>query len=418
MARGRALFFLHKQPYPPIDSTKFRVYRSVIEQLSDFQRDFFIVTWESANVESQRGLERLGNVQCHALPRWRLLFNILKRALSVRPWQTEMLFEPKIERRFHALLEDADVVYVHTLRLGRYLERLPERLRRKIILDMNDSFARHYLRSWRYYPFAQRLLVLLEGLKFKRYERKMVALFEHVTIIGHDDSSFVTASNRTQNQPVVLYPPVPVRQAIVTQRPLDGMVNLYFLGNLRYYPNREGIEWFLRTIWPLLHAQIPQTRLYIIGNVESRLYRRYRSREGIEWTGYCSDDDLEALLERMHVFVSPVRIGSGIQAKIIEALLTVKPVLAAAEATSWVRHFPDIAGLFRVRTTNPSAWVEAMREILAGYDQVCSEMCSERMRTFLVRTFGIDRAAEQYRAIAERIATSTPRDKQVRGNAH
>jgi hypothetical protein len=113
-----------------------------------------------------------------------------------------------------------------------------------------------------------------------------------------------------------------------------------------------------------------------------------------------------------------VRIGSGIQAKIIEALLTVKPVLAAAEATSWVRHFPDIAGLFRVRTTNPSAWVEAMREILAGYDQVCSEMCSERMRTFLVRTFGIDRAAEQYRAIAERIATSTPRDKQVRGNAH
>ncbi len=415
MARGRALFFLHKQPYPPTDSTKFRVYRSVIEQLSDFRRDFFIVTWESAHSESQRGLERLGTVQCHSLPRWRLLFNILKRAFSLRPWQTEMLYEPTIERRFHALVEDVDVVYVHTLRLGRYLERLPERLRRKIILDLNDSFARHYLRSWRYYPLAQRLLVLLEGLKFRRYERKMVALFEHVTIIGDDDSAFVATSNCTPSRLVVIYPPVPERQAMVAQREDDEAVNIYFLGNLRYYPNREGIEWFLRRIWPLLHTQMSKTRLYIIGKVEHRLYNRYGSLRGIEWTGYCPDDDLEALLERMHVFVSPVRIGSGIQAKIIEALFHGKPVLAAEEATTWVRHFPNIVGLYRVRSTNPRTWVEAMREILERYDRVCAELCSEQMRTVLVRNFGIERAAEQYRALVERITTTTPVDQQIRG---
>lgn len=201
MAKRRALIFLHKQPYPPSDSTKFRVYHSVIEQLAEYQRDVFIVTWEKANPAASAQLRSNGQFECYSLPLWQVCLNILKRAFSMRPWQVEMLYDPAIEQRFRALAEEADVIYVHTLRLGRYLEKLPLSLRRKVILDLNDSIARHYVRGWRSYPLALRLPVLLEGIKFRRYERAMVKRFEHVTIVGEDDCAYVAAGEEHKRRP-------------------------------------------------------------------------------------------------------------------------------------------------------------------------------------------------------------------------
>lgn len=407
MEKRRILFFLHKFPYPPADSTKFRVFHSVIEEFADFQRDFLIVTWEKTNSEARGRLERLGSISCRTLPRWRLVLNIVKRALSLRPWQVEMLYELSIEQQFRALIEDVDVVYVHTLRLGRYLEQLPEWLRRKIILDLNDSFARHYLRGWRAYPLALRLAILLEGFKFRRYERRMVRQFEHVTIVSEDDCARIMTEAPRQKRPVVTYASVPSRLPRVEQLASDGHVNLYFIGNYRYIPNRDGIEWFLTKIWPRLNAAIPSARLFLIGNAPPSLRKRYRKLPCIEWTGYLPDDELEALLDRMHIFISPVRIGAGIQGKIIEALFAGKPVIATEEAVFWVRNFPLLDELiFRAREL--STWKSALEKVFARYDELCVALRSEPIRSLLEHSFSIQSVGAQYRMLADAIIDRAP----------
>ncbi len=407
MAKPRVLVFLHKQPYPPSDSTKYRVYHSVLEELADYQRDVFIVTWEKANPTASVQLQLNGQFECYSLPLWRVCLNILKRAVSLRPWQVEMLYDPAIEQRFRALAEEADVIYVHTLRLGRYLEKLPPSLRRKVILDLNDSFAWHYVRGWRFYPLALRLPILLEGLKFRRYERAMVQRFEHVTIVGEDDRAYVAAGLEHQQQPVVINTAVPSRQSQPAQLDAEGELNLYFLGNYRYIPNRDGIEWFLGTVWPRLKEQIPRLRFYLIGNAPAALRRRYRMLDGIEWMGFLPDEHLDAVLERMHIFISPVRIGAGIQGKIIEALFAGKPVIAAEAATLWVRHFPILEGLI-FRASNLSSWKGAFDEILAHYDELCAKLRSEPVRTLLESSFSVQSVGVQYRRLADAIIGRTP----------
>jgi glycosyltransferase involved in cell wall biosynthesis len=402
MAKPRALVFLHKQPYPPSDSTKFRVYHSVIEQLAEYQRDVFIVTWEKANPAASAQLRTNGQYECYTLPLWRVFLNILKRAFSLRPWQVEMLYDPAIEQRFRALAEEADVIYVHTLRLGRYLEKLPLSLRRKVILDLNDSIARHYVRGWRSYPLALRLPVLLEGLKFRRYERAMVQRFEHVTIVGEDDRAYVAAVEEHQKWPVVIYTAVPSRQRYQALLDAEGELNLYFLGNYRYIPNREGIEWFLSKIWSRLKEQIPRLRFYLIGNAPASLRRRYRMLDGIEWMGFLSDEQLDAVLERMHIFISPVRIGAGIQGKIIEALFAGKPVIAAEAAMLWVRHFPALERFIFPANEVPS-WKGAIEHVLAHYDELCVELCSAPVRSLLERSFSVQSVGAQYRRLADAI---------------
>ncbi len=407
MAKRRALIFLHKQPYPPSDSTKFRVYHSVIEQLAEYQRDVFIVTWEKANPAASAQLRSNGQFECYSLPLWQVCLNILKRAFSMRPWQVEMLYDPAIEQRFRALAEEADVIYVHTLRLGRYLEKLPLSLRRKVILDLNDSIARHYVRGWRSYPLALRLPVLLEGIKFRRYERAMVKRFEHVTIVGEDDCAYVAAGEEHKRRPVVINTAVPSRQSYPAQLDADGELNLYFLGNFHYFPNHEGIEWFLGKVWPQLTAQIPRLRFYLIGDAPASLRRRFRALEGIEWTGFLPEEELEALLGRMHIFISPVRIGAGIQGKIIEALFAGKPVIAAEEATLWVRHFPMLERLIS-RASDVSSWKGALEQILAHYDELCAELRSEQVRSFLERSFSIQSVGAHYRRLADAIIGRMP----------
>lgn len=211
----------------------------------------------------------------------------------------------------------------------------------------------------------------------------------------------------TSGGPVVINTAVPSRQSYPAQLDADGELNLYFLGNFHYFPNREGIEWFLGKVWPQLTAQIPRLRFYLIGDAPASLRRRFRALEGIEWTGFLPEEELEALLGRMHIFISPVRIGAGIQGKIIEALFAGKPVIAAEEATLWVRHFPMLERLIS-RASDVSSWKGALEQILAHYDELCAELRSEQVRSFLERSFSIQSVGAHYRRLADAIIGRMP----------
>src|SRR5690606_3065288 len=44
----------------------------------------------------------------------------------------------------------------------------------------------------------------------------------------------------------------------------DGKTLLFF-GTVDYFPNRDGLGWFLQEIWPKIESRHPQTRLKIVG---------------------------------------------------------------------------------------------------------------------------------------------------------
>jgi hypothetical protein len=98
---------------------------------------------------------------------------------------------------------------------------------------------------------------------------------------------------------------------------------LLFVGS-RTAPNTHGLNWFLERCWPRLKAASPQTRLDVVGTVGADFAGRVP--EGVRIMGLVPD--LAPFYARAGIVISPLRFGSGLKIKLIEALAKGRPVVA------------------------------------------------------------------------------------------
>jgi len=106
--------------------------------------------------------------------------------------------------------------------------------------------------------------------------------------------------------------------------PPDGRTVLFF-GALNYFPNVDGILFFLREGWPLLAASHPECRLKIVGQHPTREILSFQGPR-VEVTGRV--DDVRPHLAAAAVTVVPLRIGGGTRLKIVEAMAMARPVVS------------------------------------------------------------------------------------------
>lgn len=99
-----------------------------------------------------------------------------------------------------------------------------------------------------------------------------------------------------------------------------------FVGTEEHFPNRDGLEWLAREIWPQIAKQAPGSILKIIGLWSEASRRRY-STAGIEFTGYVADLD-DAI--RGSIMLVPLRIGSGIRVKLLDAMSQGVPAVSTS----------------------------------------------------------------------------------------
>lgn len=102
-----------------------------------------------------------------------------------------------------------------------------------------------------------------------------------------------------------------------------------FTGSMDAPANREGIEFFLDAVWPLVAAALPQARFIVVGrNPPAAMVARARSLSGVTFTGFV--DEVRPYLRSAHVSVIPLRVGGGTRIKAFEAMATGCPVVSTA----------------------------------------------------------------------------------------
>jgi hypothetical protein len=78
-------------------------------------------------------------------------------------------------------------------------------------------------------------------------------------------------------------------------------------------PNLDGLRWFLADIWPRLLAWQPDLTLDLVGNCGSALGRL---PQGVYRAGQVRQ--LEAILHKASLAISPLRVGSGLKIKLLD----------------------------------------------------------------------------------------------------
>ena len=100
--------------------------------------------------------------------------------------------------------------------------------------------------------------------------------------------------------------------------------SLFHIGAMDWLPNQESIRWLLEEVWPVVHREVPQAKLYLAGRKMPARWMEAKI-EGVSVIGEVPD--AMYFIGSKKINVVPLLSGSGIRVKIIEAMSIGKTVI-------------------------------------------------------------------------------------------
>lgn len=104
-------------------------------------------------------------------------------------------------------------------------------------------------------------------------------------------------------------------------------LSLSFIGSLDWMPNQEGLRWFLNKVWLKMQSQFPQLKLHVAGRNSPDWLLRTKMPNLIV---HGEVDDAKKFISEHSIMVVPLLSGSGMRAKILEAMALGKVVLTTS----------------------------------------------------------------------------------------
>lgn len=222
-----------------------------------------------------------------------------------------------------------DAVFAEFAEMGQYLHKNPYLPAVHSFISCHRCVTASYEKysilgevKWRLYLKS---LPQLRGLE--KYEFKMYRSADRILVLTPQDrftmqyyapdlSISVTPSG-VDIEYLQEHPPVPKEPIVL------------MTGYMADPANEDGVEWFYHHVWPELSKHHPEVKFYIVGADPSpRIQRIVSGDRRIVITGKVKD--LRPYRNRARVMVSPVRLGSGLRTKVLEAMAAGLPVVSTS----------------------------------------------------------------------------------------
>lgn len=136
-------------------------------------------------------------------------------------------------------------------------------------------------------------------------EKSVVSSYETIIAINADEARLLK-SMAPERQVLTVFPSVEARPPMNA----SGKGVLY-IGSSAHH-NAEGLEWFLREVWPLVRQTRRDATLHVAGSICSVI----GDHEGVIRHGVV--EDMNALREAVSFAINPVRVGSGLKIKMVD----------------------------------------------------------------------------------------------------
>jgi glycosyltransferase involved in cell wall biosynthesis len=213
-----------------------------------------------------------------------------------------------------------DVVHLEQLHLAWLLSRLAGRV--PVVLRQQNVESLLLARFGGLFPPPLRLFSNLESRRIRRYERWACETATVVAAISEPDAASFRALAPGARVEVL---PAAIAFEHVRPQPLRGSPPFLCLGSFDWLPNRDGVRWLVREVWPQLRQLAPHGVLHIAG-------------PGSSTVGPADDPSIErhgrvqtaaSLYDPRAVVLIPLRAGSGVRMRLLEAWAAGVPAVAS-----------------------------------------------------------------------------------------
>ncbi|MFN2385398.1 MAG: glycosyltransferase [Thermoanaerobaculia bacterium] len=244
---------------------------------------------------------------------------------------------------------------------------------------------------------SQRRFARSQAPRVERFEKRILETAEGLSCVSEIDAAVLRA---LEPRATALVVPNGVDLARYAPRPAAPREEVvFFVGDLTWAPNVEGIRWLRREVWPLVTRLRPAARAEVLGRGGERLRKEGDVLEDFVFLG--AGGDTRPAWQRAAVAVVPLFSGGGTRLKILEAAACGVPVVSTSVGVEGLSFAPDEV-LVR---DDAAGFAEAVAQLLSGPETARRQAAAARAR--VEREYGWDAIGQRFaEELARRIGDS------------
>ena len=317
----KILVVLSRFPYPLEKGDKLRAYHQ-IRCLAE-HHDLYLAAMHDKPVSD----DALNQLKPFCKEIFLLENNNLKRCWNMGraffkglPIQCGLFYNKPNARRLQQIVDKVhpDHIYCQLFRMAEYVKDLPVRK----TLDYQDVFSKGMARRAENSKGLIKWFFNMEHHRVARYEAEIFDNFDHKTIITAVDRDLIPHPRREE----IAVVPNGVEFDKFSYHGEEKEYDLIFSGNMGYAPNVDAAEYLVREILPPLLVKFPRLRLVLCGATPAPRVQALRS-EHVVVTGWV--DSMAEWYAKSKIFIAPMRMGTGLQNKLLEAMSMSLPCITS-----------------------------------------------------------------------------------------
>ena len=335
----KILFLSQLVPYPPDSGPKVRSYFT-LRHLAQ-QNEVTLLAFSRPD-DPPESIEHLSSF-CHAVHTVPIIRStardgiefgmslLRKQSFIIQRDQT-----PEMKSKIEALLKNTRFDFIHAdqLWMAQYAIEAKEPGRgARILLDEHNACYQIFQRlaDEEQNPL-KRMIYRREWPALKRYEAWACRQFDHLVTVTHQDKktleTLVQAADNTSKPIHAQVIPICVdTENLQMVEPAPEATDVLHMGTMFWMPNVEGVAWFIEKVWPLLKQRVPEASFSVVGKRPPDKLRQLAENDpSIKIHGYAPDP--MPYLQKCAAFIVPLRSGSGMRVKIVEAWARGLPIVS------------------------------------------------------------------------------------------
>ncbi|MFW5879251.1 MAG: glycosyltransferase family 4 protein [bacterium] len=338
----KILFLTPRLPFPPISGGVLKT----LKMLKYLCKHYNVTLAALLKDDDNNNLTAFFNeVEPHdyffySFQRERSFKNYVTSLLYKLPLSIYRNYSKHFQKKVTPFFSNIDIVIVDHFLMVQYI---PENFKGKVILHQHNAEHVMWERYAQNFRWPLKNIISFEAERIEDYERKICQKANHI-LAAPNDIQILNKLSPSANFIETLH--LGDEQLLDRPKLILPEENIcLFIGTLSWEANKDGLLWFVQNCWKEISQQVPQAKLLVAGGggkQNEEICNVLSSFDNIDFLGFV--EDLNPLYEKARVFVAPIRFGSGIKVKVINAMYRGLPVVTTSVGTEGIKtcHEKDI----------------------------------------------------------------------------
>lgn len=284
------------------------------------------------------------------------------------PYNLERFVSKDFEKALIELLQqnDYDIIHVEGTFVAYYIDVIRKYSKAPVVLRAHnvEYLIWQRLAKNEQNPLKKIYLTMLSG-KLKKFEKKYFSKYDVIAGITKEDNQRLEELGVKTAKEFI---PAGVELSRFTIDPHIKAKShtLFIISSLNWLPNLEGLEWFIKNVWPEAKKKNPLLELHIAGKDTPGSVQQLAGN-GIFVHGYVADASI--FMQHYDLMLVPLLSGGGMRLKIIEGMALGKCILTSSIGAEGIacESNKDI-----LKFDLPEEWIDSIEKYFSYREQYAS----------------------------------------------